>query len=201
MADFAKALCIRLDRSQQGVCPRTCLSQRPVKPRPQGPPPPGARGPPRPGYGPNGSPQSPMGNRGPPRPYSPAGGPRAQSPGPNGIQFPHPQSPASSRPQSPGGGYTKKQYRPATPQQATPISPVQPPAAVSQSIPAVLRTGPAQVTMTADIPDGGPAMPKQQSPPGSPPRPTAAPVRPSPLSHEQNNGAEPQQAQPVFHAM
>ncbi|KAG7287384.1 hypothetical protein NEMBOFW57_006895 [Staphylotrichum longicolle] len=29
------ALCIRLDRSQQGVVPRTCLSTRPVKPRPQ----------------------------------------------------------------------------------------------------------------------------------------------------------------------
>ena len=32
-----KALCIRLDRSQQGVAPRTCLSTRPVKPRAKGP--------------------------------------------------------------------------------------------------------------------------------------------------------------------
>ncbi|OAA67808.1 SH3 domain protein [Niveomyces insectorum RCEF 264] len=32
--DDGWALCIRLDRSQQGVVPRTCLSTRPVKPRP-----------------------------------------------------------------------------------------------------------------------------------------------------------------------
>lgn len=40
-----QALCIRLDRSAQGVAPRTCLSARPVKPRskPPGPPPPGMR--------------------------------------------------------------------------------------------------------------------------------------------------------------
>ncbi|KAL2176883.1 uncharacterized protein P884DRAFT_260392 [Thermothelomyces heterothallicus CBS 202.75] len=36
--DDGWALCIRLDRSEQGVVPRTCLSTRPVKPRPpQGP--------------------------------------------------------------------------------------------------------------------------------------------------------------------
>ncbi|KAG5963672.1 hypothetical protein E4U58_003471 [Claviceps cyperi] len=36
--DDGWALCIRLDRSQQGVVPRTCLSARPVKPRsPEGP--------------------------------------------------------------------------------------------------------------------------------------------------------------------
>ncbi|KAL8303078.1 hypothetical protein RB597_005289 [Gaeumannomyces tritici] len=47
--DDGWALCIRLDRSKQGVVPRTCLSARPVKPRP---------GPGRPG------PQQPM-SRGP----------------------------------------------------------------------------------------------------------------------------------------
>ena len=36
--DDGWALCIRTDRSRQGVCPRTCLSQRPVKIRPNGPP-------------------------------------------------------------------------------------------------------------------------------------------------------------------
>ncbi|SMR53903.1 unnamed protein product [Zymoseptoria tritici ST99CH_1A5] len=36
--DDGWALCIRMDRSQQGVAPRTCLSKLPVKPRPQGPP-------------------------------------------------------------------------------------------------------------------------------------------------------------------
>ncbi|EMC95710.1 hypothetical protein BAUCODRAFT_148593 [Baudoinia panamericana UAMH 10762] len=35
--DDGWALCIRMDRSQQGVVPRTCLSKVPVKPRPQGP--------------------------------------------------------------------------------------------------------------------------------------------------------------------
>lgn len=57
--DDGWALCIRLDRSQQGVVPRTCLSTRPVKPRPN---PAGMRGPPvnpgsRPGT--SGRPQSP----------------------------------------------------------------------------------------------------------------------------------------------
>lgn len=45
MTIFRQALCIRLDRSQQGVAPRTCLSTRPVKPRSNGPP----HGPPEPG--------------------------------------------------------------------------------------------------------------------------------------------------------
>ncbi|KAK5114480.1 hypothetical protein LTR62_002415 [Meristemomyces frigidus] len=35
--DDGWALCVRMDRSQQGVVPRTCLSKLPVKPRPQGP--------------------------------------------------------------------------------------------------------------------------------------------------------------------
>lgn len=35
--DDGWAACIRLDRSQQGVVPRTCLSTRPLKPRPTGP--------------------------------------------------------------------------------------------------------------------------------------------------------------------
>lgn len=32
--DDGWAQCVRLDRSEAGVCPRSCLSQRPVKPRP-----------------------------------------------------------------------------------------------------------------------------------------------------------------------
>ncbi|KAL9066830.1 MAG: hypothetical protein Q9157_007012 [Trypethelium eluteriae] len=36
--DDGWALCIRMDRSQQGVAPRTCLSKLPLKPRPAGPP-------------------------------------------------------------------------------------------------------------------------------------------------------------------
>lgn len=90
--DDGWALCIRLDRSQQGVCPRTCLSQRPVKPRPNG----AHRGPPRPDF-PNGA---PVGQS--PRPQSPAI--RSQSPAPR------PMSPAI---RIPGAGYQRPQYKPA----------------------------------------------------------------------------------------
>lgn len=79
-----QALCIRMDRSQQGVCPRTCLSKLPLKPRPTGPPkgPTGAR--------PNGPPNGPPGARpngpqnGPPgaRPNGPPRGPSRPGPGP-----------------------------------------------------------------------------------------------------------------------
>lgn len=67
--DDGWALCIRLDRSQQGVVPRTCLSKHPVKPRTgpprQGPSTPTTRGPPiRPSMGPGAVPH--------PRPLSPA---------------------------------------------------------------------------------------------------------------------------------
>ena len=92
----SQALCIRLDRSQQGVAPRTCLSARPVKPRPPpGPRGPGPRGPP-PGFmGPGQQrPQSPASGHGSPnphaqgrapRPYRPAGSQqRSMSPGPYG---------------------------------------------------------------------------------------------------------------------
>ncbi|KAK2676070.1 hypothetical protein RAB80_008256 [Fusarium oxysporum f. sp. vasinfectum] len=104
--DDGWALCIRLDRSRQGVVPRTCLSTRPVKPRPaQGGPRPGppvkAGGPPR-GPGPNQPqgqrPMTPQGNFGQARPASPAG------PNPNG-----------SRPQSPMGPPGRPQGRPMSP--------------------------------------------------------------------------------------
>ncbi|KAG5929273.1 hypothetical protein E4U53_002477 [Claviceps sorghi] len=62
--DDGWALCIRLDRSQQGVVPRTCLSTRPVKPRsPEG----GAR--PGPPVNPHGQFQKGL----PPRPETPQG--------------------------------------------------------------------------------------------------------------------------------
>ena len=79
-----------MDRSQQGVCPRTCLSKLPVKPRPNGPPPngpngrpmrpasPGMRGPPPPGPGPNGM---------MPRPLTPTGRERSST-GPRQPQTP-----------------------------------------------------------------------------------------------------------------
>lgn len=88
-----QALCIRLDRSQQGVAPRSCLSARPVKPRP----PPGARGP-----GPRGPPPGLMGP-GQPRPQSPANGHGPPSPQAQG-RAPRPYKPAGSqqRSMSPG---------------------------------------------------------------------------------------------------
>ncbi|KXS96607.1 hypothetical protein AC578_10439 [Pseudocercospora eumusae] len=80
--DDGWALCIRMDRSQQGVAPRTCLSKVPVKPRPQGPPPqgagPGPRGPPpgaRRPAGPNGPPNAMV-----PRPLTPTQSSRSPSP-------------------------------------------------------------------------------------------------------------------------
>lgn len=53
-----------MDRSQQGVAPRTCLSKLPLKPRPMGPPPGAKSGPPRavprPGQGLMGPPPRPI---------------------------------------------------------------------------------------------------------------------------------------------
>ncbi|KAK2028008.1 hypothetical protein LX32DRAFT_591567 [Colletotrichum zoysiae] len=130
--DDGWALCIRLDRSQQGVVPRTCLSARPVKPRP-----PQAQGPLRshpmgPGAHRGPGPNFPPGQRPPQgaphggRPASPAGhgpmspggrpqspGPRSQSPGPR-SQSPGPryQGPPAQRPQSPNEMGAHKQSSP-----------------------------------------------------------------------------------------
>ena len=106
--DDGWALCLRMDRSQQGVVPRTCLSKHPVKPR-NGPPrqgPPGTprmRGPPPMHAGvPQPRPLTPNGGRNSPHPPNmlPANGrmspgPRAMSPGPLAMSpGPHPMSPA-----------------------------------------------------------------------------------------------------------
>ncbi|KIN08518.1 hypothetical protein OIDMADRAFT_23307 [Oidiodendron maius Zn] len=106
--DDGWALCIRLDRSAQGVVPRTCLSVRPVKPRPQqnGPrgPPPGMRGPP-----------------GQPRPMSPGmngPGPMNQgrmSPAMNGRMSPSQGRPASPSQRPMGANGPNGQGRPRSP--------------------------------------------------------------------------------------
>ncbi|CAI6335045.1 unnamed protein product [Periconia digitata] len=101
--DDGWALCVRMDRSQQGVVPRTCLSKLPVKPRtgpprqqtpPGGPGSPRMRGPPPP-LGAQPRPLSPASGRNSPHPpmlssgngrMSP--GPRTMSPGPNRQQQP-----------------------------------------------------------------------------------------------------------------
>ncbi|CAM1511306.1 Fc.00g088190.m01.CDS01 [Cosmosporella sp. VM-42] len=110
--DDGWALVIRLDRSQQGVVPRTCLSTRPVKPRPaQGGPRPGPpvkpAGPPR-GPGPHppqgqrpmtpqGRPMTPQG-----RPMTPQGRPMTPNGGRSQSPMGRPMSPAGPRSQSPG---------------------------------------------------------------------------------------------------
>ncbi|KAL1650978.1 hypothetical protein SLS61_005747 [Didymella pomorum] len=107
--DDGWALCISMDRTQQGVVPRTCLSKHPVKPRTgpprQGPPPPHMRGPPiRSPMGPGGIPQprpmTPTDGRSSPHPpaLSPASGrmspgPRSMSPGPRQMPPHHMQGP------------------------------------------------------------------------------------------------------------
>ncbi|KAG9242778.1 hypothetical protein BJ878DRAFT_154532 [Calycina marina] len=108
--DDGWALCIRLDRSAQGVVPRTCLSTRPVKPRPQqnGPrgPPPGMRIPVQ-GRG-------PAMNNGLQRPMTPTGGPQVRSMTPNSQH---------SRPMTPQGCLTKQngpQYKSQSPSNEEP---------------------------------------------------------------------------------
>lgn len=98
----SQALCITMDRSQQGVVPRTCLSKYPIKPRtspprqgpPQGPPP-GMRGPGmRPPTAPNGS-----ANSQPPPSVNGRISPalRSMSPGPNQTPLPHMQGAPRAR--------------------------------------------------------------------------------------------------------
>lgn len=102
--DDGWALCIRLDRSQQGVVPRTCLSVRPVKPRP----PPNGNARPGPPINTNGGP----GGRGPMGPNGPNGPMNGRGPmGPGGPNGPMSQMNNMGRPQSPAG-----QQRPMTPQ-------------------------------------------------------------------------------------
>ena len=104
--DDGWALCVRLDRSQQGVAPRSCLSSRPVQPRSR-PLPGGAlgsRGPPM--MGPNGR-MPPQSSRFYPpqdaRPSSPARPGYAVPPYPQ-RPMPTGQFPSAPRSFSPGPG-------------------------------------------------------------------------------------------------
>jgi hypothetical protein len=116
-----------MDRSQQGVVPRTCLSKYPVKPRPAngGPPPAPYRN-----YGPPGSP----GMRGPPPQGAPRPRPRAgsnasyqqrsMSPGPYGPNG-RPAPPADSRRRSNSMGQIQTQWHsPVNGRRLTPPSPL-----------------------------------------------------------------------------
>ncbi|KAK9778598.1 hypothetical protein AB5N19_10426 [Seiridium cardinale] len=182
--DDGWALCIRLDRSQQGVCPRTCLSTRPVKPRPAGPPgarngppvnPNGQRGPPRgPGAGPG--PRFPPGQR----PMTPQGGPMAAGGRPQSPAMMRPQSPAGMpRPQSPAG-----MGRPQSPgpRAMSPGPRSQSPGprqrGYSQSSASGPRNGPGPGPSRMNPANGVP--PQQRGPPG-PPGPPQGPIGRKPV--------------------
>ncbi|CBF88963.1 hypothetical protein AN0698.2 [Aspergillus nidulans FGSC A4] len=141
--DDGWALCVRLDRSQQGVVPRSCLSARPVKPRAKPPPGagpgPGARGP----FGPPGhpgAPGSPM--MGPP-------GRMPQSPRFYPGDVGRPGSP-SSRPRSPARAMSPAQgaYGPPPPhaQPQRPMSPAQFPAVPRSHSPGPRPTPPRSMS-------------------------------------------------------
>ncbi|QSZ33863.1 hypothetical protein DSL72_005436 [Monilinia vaccinii-corymbosi] len=122
--DDGWALCIRLDRSKQGVVPRTCLSTRPVKPRPQQTGPQGS-----PGMRPQQRPMSPAMNKGPPRGPGMQGPPRPMPPNGQGpprgsgmMQGPPKSMAPGNRPMTPQGNRPMvppnhpNQQRPMTPQ-------------------------------------------------------------------------------------
>jgi hypothetical protein len=125
--DDGWALCIRMDRSQQGVAPRTCLSKLPVKPRPQGPPPQGGprNGPGGPQQqqqqrppmgGPGGGPGMPNG-AGPRRPSNPqnAGNNMQQPQVIPGAMYPRPLTPTQGG--QPQQQQQQQQQRPMQQQQ------------------------------------------------------------------------------------
>ncbi|KAK6385903.1 uncharacterized protein PV06_07156 [Exophiala oligosperma] len=129
--DDGWALCIRLDRSQQGVVPRTCLATKPSKPKPSHlnqyarPPAHGPGSASRP-MSPAGTPRSqnfnsprPAGMTPPGRPMSPASRPMSPAGGPRRPMSPGPMSPAGSmrpsRSMSPGPGQFNQAPRPLSP--------------------------------------------------------------------------------------
>ena len=117
-ANTVQCMCTSDDLSAEGVLPRTCISNRPIR-RPQSSPPNSANGI-NGQYPPNGQ-----------RRHSPPSGARSPAMNPNhrnGPQYrPHPQgrpmSPANGR-NSPGPGHGPgPQYRPQQQQQGRPMSP------------------------------------------------------------------------------
>ncbi|KAL3427486.1 hypothetical protein PVAG01_00995 [Phlyctema vagabunda] len=196
--DDGWALCIRLDRSQQGVVPRTCLSTRPVKPRPQqngprGPPPgmrvptqnqgpmsPGMQGPPSAASTFSSGPRTPMGNLAP-RPMTPNGN-QNRPMNPNGNQN-RPMTPNGNqnRPMTPNGG---PQYTPQTPK-AQGQGRVRSPTVTQGQAPRV-QPGPSPMNPVeaapAPYPDSRPSTPQAQEHKESPPpaAPSAVERKPVP---------------------
>lgn len=171
--DDGWALCVRLDRSQQGVVPRSCLSARPVKPRARPPPgagpgPVGPMGPPPPGFYPHDPrPRSPSA----PRPMSPAQHPHGGPPPPRPYPQ-HPMSPAQFPPTprsfSPGPG-----GRPMPPRSMSP-GPYGPPGLQRPEMPASQRKRSNSAGGLV-----GP-IPRSTGSPG--PSPLAGPMMPPPSS-------------------
>ncbi|KAI1330905.1 hypothetical protein F5Y16DRAFT_319160 [Xylariaceae sp. FL0255] len=174
--DDGWTLCIRLDRSQQGVVPRTCLSTRPVKPRPAG-------GPPGPRNG--GPPINPNGGRGPRGPPGPPGPPGQRPMTPQGsTPVGRPESPMrppmNGRPQSPA------QMRPQSPAQMRPQSPAQMRPHPQAGRPPMGPPGRPQSPANPRPQSPGPRQQRSQSPSGMNPRHNAP--GPSPMNP---NGPSP----------
>jgi hypothetical protein len=191
--DDGWALCVRLDRSQQGVVPRSCLSARPVKPRAK--PPPGAGPGPRGPFGPPGhpgAPGSPM--MGPPgrmpqsprfypgdggRPGSPASRPRsparAMSPA-QGVYGPPPPHAQPQRPMSPA------QF-PAVPRSHSPGPRPTPPRSMSPGpygLPGLQRPEMPLANQRQRSNSTGGALQNPRAAPGPGSSPLAAPTVPPP---------------------
>ena len=173
---------MRLDRSQQGVAPRSCLSSRPVKPR--------ARPPPGGGPGPRGSPM--MGPHG--RPMSPTGRVPSGPPLSSGRFYPQ-----DTRPRSPiGPGYAGPPApRPYPGHTMSPGPRSMSPGPAGQPVPRSMSPGPSARPVPRSMspgPYGPPGMQRPMIPVNqrqrsnsagniSPPRFNApAPPRPSPLA-------------------
>jgi hypothetical protein len=151
-----------MDRSQQGVVPRTCLSKNTVKPR-QGPPPQGRPGGPGP-RGPNspqmrgppglyGQPPRPMTPQGPPRPMTPQGAPRPMTPQ------------GAPRPMTPQGGRNSpapyaQPGRPMTPTGRNSPAPMGRPRAQSNAGPAPYQAYAPQARSMSPGPYGAPGLMK-----------------------------------------
>ncbi|RPA79113.1 hypothetical protein BJ508DRAFT_416195 [Ascobolus immersus RN42] len=147
--DDGWALCSRMNGSAQGVCPRTCLSPRPLKPRN------GTVG--SQNGGPNGTPFSPVTAGGAPAPF--AGPQQGSRPGtPTGMKAP-------AAPQTPTG--MKPAPKPASPSQYKPYTP---PAGSRPGTPKVQsrpQTPTGQRSAQA-TPQSSPPRIREQQAPGSP---------------------------------
>lgn len=175
--DDGWALVIRLDRSQQGVVPRTCLSTRPVKPRP------------RPNNGPGPAPRGPAPINPTGRPMTPQGYSRPQSPAAR------PGTAHSNRPVSPASGQTHHQVqgpRSVSPTQSDGPSHEQAPMVGPDQQPRPQSPGPKYLP-----------MPRPLSPMGVAPKlnattaPSSVDLTPAPFQVQLPSPQSPTEAQPA----